>query len=297
MRVGGVCVAALVLGVLPSATAARASSAVIIALPTSGNVSIASLTIVAKAGQRARSPGLRVTSQGQLPAEALVVGGVARDSVKRGRFTATIALFRRLSSAQPDAAAPTKVEVHVPSGYVLSGQHVLANMLYQNGRGGSFVIPESVSVLAGSPPPKLAPRRLLVDARKLALDETAPVADMELLGLEYVAAAIARVGGGSTSFAVTIAIASVSHINAIKLTFPAGITVVSATGPPRTSATPSGTTLQLFASEGFFDEARPYRFTFGLDRAPPPAGSVTLQASTHYFENTLPFTERFYLPA
>jgi hypothetical protein len=118
-----------------------------------------------------------------------------------------------------------------------------------------------------------------------------------LLGLPYVAATLARVGGKTTSFAVTIAIASLSQVNAVQLTFPAGVTVVSASAPPLASVAPSGRTLQLLASQGFFKEATAYRFTFVLDRAPPRASSITLQASTHYFENVLPFTERLYAPA
>jgi hypothetical protein len=120
---------------------------------------------------------------------------------------------------------------------------------------------------------------------------------MELLGFPYVAAALARVGGNPTSFTVTIAIASLSQVNAVQLTFPAGVTVVSASAPPLAGVAPSGRTLQLLASQGFFKEATAYRFTFVLDRAPPRAGSITLQASTHYFENVLPFTERLYAPA
>jgi hypothetical protein len=255
------------------------------------------LTIVAKASQEARSPRLRVTSRGSRPAETLVVGGVARDPVKRGRFSGTIALFNRPSSAQPDATAPTRVDIQVPSGYEVTGQDVVANVLYQNDRPvAPVVIPASVSVLTGTPPPKIVPRRLLIDARRLALDETAPVADIELLGFDYVAADIVRIGGSRTSFAVTVAIANLSHVNALQLTFPTGVTVVSAAGPPFTGVAPAGKTLQLIASKGLFNEATPYRFTFVLDRAPPRAGSVTLQASTHYFENVLPFTERFYVP-
>jgi hypothetical protein len=292
-------VAVLALGVVPSATSATAPSTPRpVPLPRSGNISIARLTIVAKAGKKAQVPRLRVTSRGALPAETLVVGGVARDPVKPGRFSGTIALFNRPSSTQPDATGPTQVDVQLPSGYVLTGQDVLANVLYQNNRPVvPVVIPSSVFVLTGAPPPKIMPRRLLSDARKLALDETAPVADIELLGFDYVAASIASIGGSRTSFAVTIAIANLSHVNALQLTFPAGITVVSAAGPPLTGVAPAGKTLQLIASKGLFNEATPYRFTFVLDHAPPRAGSVTLQASTHYFENVLPFTERLYVPA
>ena len=267
-------------------------------LPASGNISVARLTIVAKAGKTAPVPKLQVSGSSPLPSGMLAIGGVQRDPAKAGRFSGTIALFNRPSSTGSAPTAPGRFRVQLPAGYTLTAQSVEANVLYQNGRPlGPIVVPQSVSVLRGTPPPKIMPRRLLIDARKLALDESAPVADMELLGFDYVAAGIVRVGGSQTSFAVTVGIANLSHINALQLTFPTGVTVVSATGPDFTSVSPAGRTLQLIASKGLFSEATLYRFTFVLDHAPPRGGSITLQASTHYFENILPFTERFYVPA
>ena len=57
-----------------------------------------------------------------------------------------------------------------------------------------------------------------------------------------------------------------------------------------------GSAVQLVASGGFFDQGVPYQFDIVLSAAPKRGEFVTLRASTHYFENSLPFTERFALP-
>jgi hypothetical protein len=54
--------------------------------------------------------------------------------------------------------------------------------------------------------------------------------------------------------------------------------------------------VQLVASGGFFQESLAYTFQIRLSRAPKPGEFVTLRASTHYFENSLPLSERFALP-
>lgn len=298
-------VAGLAVALVPSAVSATGVSAApkAIPLPAIGNVSVARLTIVAQRGQAAPLPKLGVTSSGRLPATVLVIGGVARDSVKPGRFVGTIGIFNRPlppgKPGQPNTvtppSSPGSISVRLPSGYALVGQQAAANVLYQNARPRfSLDLPGSVSLLSGSPL-EIAPLRLLADARKLALDQVAPVADMKPLGLQYITAQLSHVGGRATSFAVTIAIANLSQVNAIQLTFPAGLTVVSAAGPPLTGVAPQGQTLQLLASQGFFAEVTAYPFTFVLDQALLPSSFFTLQASTHYFENVLPFTERFYV--
>jgi hypothetical protein len=71
---------------------------------------------------------------------------------------------------------------------------------------------------------------------------------------------------------------------------------VRAAGPQRTTALPSGSSLQLLVPDRF-QEAVPYRFTLELSRALSGSDFFLLRASTHYFENVLPFTERFYLSA
>ncbi len=286
---------ALAAGAAPAATATGSG---VIALPPPGNVNVAQLSITAKAGASSKTPALRVADNGKLPATAFVVGGVTRDAAGRGRFVATVAVFNRPPpDGTPSTPAPGSVGVRLPAGYTLTRQAVATGVLYQNARpASSFPVPPGVSTLAGTPPPKIAVRRLLVDARKLALDQNVPVADMELLGFPYVSAELAHVAGNKTSFVVTVAVANLGQVNAVRLTFPAGTTFTSATAPPLADASPMGTALQLTATQGFFTEAAPYRFTFTIGQALPGAAVVTLQASTHYFENVLPFTERLWIP-
>ena len=49
------------------------------------------------------------------------------------------------------------------------------------------------------------------------------------------------------------------------------------------------------ASTAFFQEGVPYTFNVSFSRPLKRGEHLTLRASTHYFESTLPFTERFFL--
>ncbi len=297
MRLGGWSLVSLVLatGFAAGAGKATTSATAVIAFPASGNLSVAQLTIAAKAG--AAAPTLRLAGR-TLPASAFVVGGIARDPASKTRFIATIAVFNRPPDpGGTDRGAPAGVAVRLPAAYTVTRQSVSPDVLYQNPRPASALpVPAVTSVLGGTPPPKIAARRLLVDARKLALDESAPVAEMELLGFPYVSAELAHVAGTKNAFVVTIGLANLAQVNSVRLTFPAGTTFAAATAPPLADASPMGATLQLSATQGFVTEASAYRFTFNVNQALSPPTPVPPRASTHYFENVLPFTERLWIP-
>jgi hypothetical protein len=261
---------------------------------------VARLAIVAQGAKAAQLPRLAVSSSGTLPPTVLVLGAVTRDRGQNARFSATLAVFNRPPPPVPpggSAPAPSAKElsIRLPPGYALAGQQSAANVLYWNRRPDfGLTVGGRAAVLAGTPPPRIAPTRLLADALKLAMDRTVPIADMELLGLRYVSADVVR-SGRPTSYAVTIAVSGSNQINAVELTFPREVQVLRSVGPPRTDVSPSGHVLRLIASDRF-QEAVPYRFTFVLSRPLPSGAAITLRASAHYFESMLPFTERFYLP-
>ena len=297
---------ALAVGVLATASSAGLDSRQdprTIPLPALGNVSVARLVIVAQGTKTAPVPPLAVTGAGKLPETVLVLGAVRREPGKAGRFSAALAIFNRpwpatptATSPPPQAVSPTGISLRLPSGYSVGSQQLAANVLYENNLPGYPLGPAApASVLAGAPPPKIAPSRLLADALKLAVDRNVAVADMELLGLQYVSASVGR-SGGPTSYAVTIGVSRSSQVNAVQLTFPKGVVVARGAGPPRATVSPFENNLQLIAPDRF-QEAVPYRFTFELSRPLSPGSFFTLRASTHYFENVLPFTERFYAPA
>jgi hypothetical protein len=293
---------ALALSILAAeaSVGATATSPGTILLPTPGNVSLARLAIVARGAKAAQLPKLAVSSSGTLPPTVLVLGAVTRDRGQNGRFSATLAIFNRPPPPAPPggsapAPSPKEISIRLPSGYAFAGQQSAANVLYWNRRPDfALTVGGRASVLAGTPPPRIAPTRLLADALKLAMDQTVPIADMELIGLEYISAEVAR--GRSARYVVVIAVSSLNQVNAVQLTFPDGVRVVRAAGPPRSTVLPSASRLQLIVPDRF-QEAVPYRFTFQLSRALSSREFFLLRASTHYFENVLPFTERFYVSA
>jgi hypothetical protein len=151
----------------------------------------------------------------------------------------------------------------------------------------------TVASLTASTPPKLPLGQVVKDAQLLALDRAIPAAEAGLLGLQYVSAQIAT---GGTSIRVTIGISRLSQVNAVELSFPAGVTVRQAAGSDGTDALPMGGRLQLIASRGFFQEGVSYSFVVTLSRALKRGEAIALRASEHYFEGSLPIGERFVLP-
>ena len=98
-----------------------------------------------------------------------------------------------------------------------------------------------------------------------------------------------------TSLKVSIGLSGLGQVNAVELEFRPGTRVVHTTGPEATDGLPMGTGVQLVASRGFFQDGQTYGFTLELNQAPKKGDVVLVRASTHYFESSLPFTERFVL--
>jgi len=149
----------------------------------------------------------------------------------------------------------------------------------------------TASLLAGDDP-KLPAATVVRDAQLLALDRSVPLADLGLLRLEAVAVTFGPLG---TSLKVSIGLAGLGQVNAVELKFRPGTRVVRTTGPEATDGLPMGSGVQLIASRGFFQDGETYAFTLELSQAPKKGDVVLVRASTHYFESSLPFTERFVL--
>jgi hypothetical protein len=181
----------------------------------------------------------------------------------------------------------------VSPGFNLAGPVVTArNVLYQNAFPRFGLVPGGTgSVLASPVPPSLPVTQIVKDAQLLALERSVPLADMQLLALEYVAVQFGAVGTATQQ--VTVGLSQLSQVNAVELRFPAGTKVPHVSGPPGTQSLPVGAGVQLVASAGFFQEGLPYTFSLTLDRPLRKGELVTVRASTHYFESSLPFTERF----
>lgn len=184
----------------------------------------------------------------------------------------------------------------VPAGFrVVSPARGVGNALYQNPIPTfGLVSGGAAQVLAGRPPDKLAPARMVRDAQLLALERSVPLADMQLIGLQFVTLQLPASPG--RAFPVTVGISRLGQVNAVELRFPAGITVVRATGPQTATTLPAGAAVQFVASSGFFDEGLQYPFALELSRAPKAGEAILVRASTHYFESVLPFRERFVVP-
>jgi hypothetical protein len=71
--------------------------------------------------------------------------------------------------------------------------------------------------------------------------------------------------------------------------------VTRVTASPGTDGLLVNGAAQLIASQGFFQEGVSYSFTLELSRAPRKGEFASVRASTHYFESSLPFTQRFAL--
>jgi hypothetical protein len=275
---------------------AKPSALPVIPFPSVGNLTVGRLIIKSTATSGvARAPRLTLASRSGIPADAFVVATVGRASA--ARFIATVAIVRPSAVNSPArASGPAKfLTLRLPPGFSLAGPpQVARDVLYIN-RTPSFGLAASGvgSVLVGKSPPKLPIAQLVKDAQLLAFDRSVPLADMALLGLPYVAAQFPRTS--TTTQRVTIALSRLSQVNAVELRFPSGMTVSKVAGPPGTDGILLGKAVQLIGSSGFFQEGVAYSFTLELSRAPKKGDFVTLRASTHYFESSLPFTERFAL--
>jgi hypothetical protein len=295
LRVAGVAgsVVALVLLTSSAGQAAQTAQAVV-PLPSVGNVTVARLVTQAASAKEPNGPRLAL-SGGGLPAGTLVLGSVTRTSP--ARFAVTVAVIRasaEASGVQPSGPAGD-LTVRLSAGFRLIGRAQIAkDVLYANPtppfglvRGGR------ATELAGRSASNLTSDRIVRDAQLLALDRSVPLADMGLLGLPFVAGQFTR---SEQTVRATIVMSWLNPVSAVELRFPAGTTVTRVTGPARTEGEPKGSSALMYASTGSFQEGITYTFAIDLSRAPRTGEFVTLRASPHYFESTLPFTERFALP-
>jgi len=272
---------------------ARQTAQVPIPLPTPGNVTVARLSITGGTGKQAL-PRLTLAGTAGLPADAYVAADVVRSG--QGPFQATVAVFDRLSVDSPNAPASGKaVTVRVPAGYALAGPpQVARDVLYSNPIPRFRLLTGGVAtILAGSNPPRLAPARVVADAQRLAFERSVPLVDAGLLGLEYVAVQLSKAGPSALS--VTLGLYHRSQVNAIELRFSDGTKVSKVSGPTGVDAILVGSAAQLVASRGFYEDGILYGFTVHLSKMPKKGEYVTVRASAHYFESSLPFTERFAL--
>jgi len=286
---------AFIFFVAASTGEARPSAQALIPVPSAGNVTVARLAITATAGKSKISPRLALASGQGLPATAYVAATVSRSGP--GRFQATVAVFSPAPSASPQQPASAKVvAVRLPQGFTLAARpQVARDVLYTNPIPSFRLLGGGVgSILAGANPPRLPPARIVGDAQQLAFERSVPLVDVGLLGLEYVAAQFSRLD--PTTLKVTLGLYLDTQVNAIELRFPDGTTVDKVSAPADADALLLGTATRLVASSGFYTDGVAYSFTVHLSRPLKKGDFVALRASAHYFESSLPFTERFALP-
>ncbi len=217
--------------------------------------------------------------------------------IPAGGFQATVAVFNPLSGTAPgESSALPNVVIRLPGGFSLTrAPQIARDVLYSNTVPSFAYAGGGVgSILAGAAPSMLPPAQIVRDAQQLALERSVRLVDVGLLGLQYVAAQFSRTG--PASFRVTIGLFQSSQVNAVELGFPTGTNVVHASGPPTTDSLLLGNIVRLISSSGFYQDGIQYSFTLRLSRPAKRGDFVTLRASTHYFEGSLPFTERFVLP-
>jgi hypothetical protein len=260
--------------------------------PTTGNVTVARVAIQGTSGVM---PKLTLASR-SIPAGSFVAASVARDSRVAGRYMATVAIIYAGVGSPPTPRPGPPVTVRLPAGFRVVGPvQVARDVLYANATPAfKLITSPTAAVLAGTAPPKLPPARIVADAQLLALDRSVGLAEISLLGFPWVAVTLSR--PSATTVRATIGLSRIPQVNAVELRFPAGLKVVRVARPTGTDALPTGSAVRLIASGGFFDEGVPYQFDVMLSAPPKRGDFVAVRASTHYFESSLPFTERFPLP-
>ena len=220
---------------------------------------------------------------------------VAASTVRKPGSRVAVATVAIVDSTAPDAvtraARARSVTLRLPAAFKLQAAQVAKDVLYQNALPRfSLVTGGTASILAAANPPKLAPALIVKDAQLLALERSVPLVDVGLLGLQFVAV---QLGRPSTTLNVTLGLTGLPQVNAVELRFPHGVRVTSVTAPPNTDGLPVAGKIQLVSSRGYFQEGIAYTFALGLSSSPRRGDFVSVRASIHYFESSLPFTERF----
>jgi hypothetical protein len=270
----------------PGRTLSPAS--VVVAFPSPGNVTVARLTLSGSG-----APRLALLRPRTLPPGAYAVASVT--GARAGRRELTVAVVAPQAPLR-SGTRPASLSLGLPAGFTLVTPPAVArDVLYANPRPRFDFVPGGAGlVVAGSRnAPKLPIARLVEDAQRLAFDENVPLADAGLLELPYVSVELARSG---TTLRATIGLSALSQVNAIELRFPPAARVLSASGPAAAQALPTGSSVQLIATRGVFEAGIPYAFTLRLSAMPKAGTYVAVRASVHYFESSLPFTERIAIP-
>src|SRR5262249_34327440 len=174
----GFAIAVTILTADASAVGQTIRASTTIPLPAAGKVSVARLVIVAQRAKATRPPRLTVKGAGKLPPATPLLAAVAPPGGAPGRLPANLPILRpppppppAPGTREPPAAAK-EISVRVPAGYSLTGQGLVANVLYQNDLPRfPLGVAGLAFVAAGTPPPRISPSRMLADARKLALDQ------------------------------------------------------------------------------------------------------------------------------
>ena len=260
-------------------------------MPSVGNVTVVRLVVQAASAKDATP---RLAAGGGVPRGTLVLVSVSRSDT--AHFAATAVVIRpsaNASGAPPTAPAGPLTLRLSPGARLAEPARIAREVLYANPaptfglvRGGK------ASVLAGGNPSNLTVDRIVADAQLLTLDRSVPLPDMGLLGLPFVAARFTVTG---RTVHATAVVSLLNPVSALELGFPSGTAVTRIIGPGQTEGEPKGSAARLYAKTGSFQEGIAYSFSVELSRAPRRGDVVTLRASSHYFESTLPFTERFAL--
>jgi hypothetical protein len=285
-------VSLLLAAAIPAGRAEPAvAAAVAIPLPSPGNVTVARLTL-ATSTAGGRVPRLALATRSGLSTDVVVAASITRTpGSKVARATVAIVDSTAPGSVRPTARARS-VTVRLPAGFrLVQAAQVARDVLYQNALPGfPLVTGGTASILAAAFPPKLAPALIVRDAQLFALERSVPLVDVGLLGLQFVAV---QLGQPSTTLNVTFGLTGLPQVNAVEFRFTQGIRVTKVSGPPATSGLPVTRGVQLISSAGFYQGGVSYSFKLELSSPPKRGDFVSVRASVHYFESSLPFTERF----
>lgn len=280
---------------LAASGSSGAAASLSVPLPSTGNVSVTRITLERVAGPAGSAPRLSAVSARAVPPTTFVLSSASRRGLT-ARYDVTVAAIDSgvpVAGAKPQPAAKA-FALRLPAGFrIVTPARSAGNALYQNTVPAfRLVSGGSVQVLAGRAPGKLPPARIVRDAQLLALDRSVPLADMQLIGLQWVALQVPA--KPALKFTAAVGMSRLNQVNAVELRFPAGVRVVRAAGPDGTSTIPVGQAVQFVASSGFFQEGLQYPFTVELDHALKAGQAILVRASEHYFEGVLPFQERFF---